>query len=104
MSHSQTNFEAIKNTFYNSVLAQKETNAHLLLERCRNSGAPQFHERKAIFLADFNNWLNNLDIRTASQLITALKENGASLPKWATLGKYTIDYNNNGALDLIPSA
>ena len=97
----QPNFEKIKTAFYQAFVNSDIATSKILIERVSNTAAELFHKREQEFKKNLTEWLNTIDIRQASTLISILKENHLSVPKWAASGNYVIDYNDKGALDLL---
>ena len=98
----QPNFEKIKTAFYQCFIDSTDVNCAVIKETiAAGQLLPSWSERKNSFIKDFNKWLNSIDIRQAGQLIIIIKQQNKLLPKWAAEGKYYIDYNENGVLDLI---
>ncbi len=100
MKTVQPNFEKLKTLFYQAFYKSDRTTALIALQSVHGDFRP-FHQKEKEFLADFNTWLNRLDIRQSGTLINILNENNVSIPNWLSKKKYVIDYNRNDALDLI---
>ncbi len=97
----QPNFEKVKKAFYDLFANSTEANFSILAESLTGRLQPSFHLRKDAFRQDLNQWLDRVDIRAVGQLIDVIIEKGGSLPRWIKNKKYTIDYNDREALDLI---
>jgi len=97
----QPNFEALKSAFYQAFLNSDKANNAIMLSVVKNLDFRSYHKKFDDFKKDFNKWLDGLDIRQAYSLIDILKENNKPVLKWMAKKQYVIDYNNNGALDLI---
>lgn len=113
-ANPQPNFETLKRAFFQAFFATrfsgsiKDVSAESAILRAgikevvlTGKMLQPFYKRKQQFEKDFNHWLDGIDIRCASQLIDILVEQNKDVPAWMKNKKYTIDYNNNGALDLI---
>lgn len=106
-ANPQPNFETLKRAFYQAYItseyysfSEKATSA-ILLAALSNKDFRPFHKKKEEFKVDFNKWLNGIDIRQAGELIDALVKENKSVPGWMAKKQYVIDYNEQGALDLI---
>lgn len=99
----QKNFDTLKRLFYQAYYKSDIAAFTIVCETIsKGKLLPHFNARERDFLADFNQWLDRLDIRSAGDIIDVLVKDGRKLPKWMERKQYTIEYNNGGMLDLIP--
>jgi len=102
MKSIQPNFEIVKTAFYQAFVASSETNMCILNETIvAGKLLGTFNSRLTTFKADFNKWLNGLDIRCVNEIAHACVKAGQTIPAWIKNRKFVIDYNERGALDLI---
>lgn len=102
MKSIQPNFEKVKTAFYQAFADSYEADTHILRETIiAGKLLGSFNSRLQTFKADFNKWLDSLDIRTVGQIIDVLNKTKTDLPGWIKRKDFVIDYNQNEALDLI---
>ena len=102
MKNAQPNFETLKTLFYRNFEGKATTDMHVLFEQIRAKMLlPSFFSRLREFKADFNKWLDGIDIRQSAVLIDILREQRATVPAWMVRREFVIDYNKHGMLDLI---
>lgn len=105
MKTTQPNFEKIKTAIYQAGQKTNFMQWSILFEHCKTGKIKYSHingEVKEIE-KEFNVWLDRLDIRCVGSLIDKCKELDISLPNWIKAKNFSIDYNDNDALDLIKS-
>jgi len=99
---TQPNFEAVKKLFYQTFVDSKKATDCVLMQGTKALiRRDSFHTKLSDFKKDFNSWLDTVDIRQVGALIDECVKAGASAPKWMKNKKYTIEYNQHDALDLI---
>lgn len=97
----QPNFEKVKKAFYRLFENSSDVDFMILRETVNQKiFLPTYHKRRAQFNKDLDNWLDTVDIRQVVTLIDSVKDK-VSLPTWIKNKEFTIDYNENGFLDLI---
>lgn len=97
----QPNFEKVKIAFYRLFENSSDIDFMILKETVNQKILlPAYHKRRAEFNKDLDNWLDTVDIRQVGTLIDAVKDK-VSIPTWIKNKEFTIDYNENGFLDLI---
>lgn len=102
MKTTQPNFEIIKTAIYQAASKSTLPEMSILFMHItagQRSGTI-YHELR-ILNKDFHEWLNRLDIRSATSLIDKCKEKMIALPKWIEQKQFVIDYNDRDTLDLI---
>ena|ERR1017187_7344382 len=102
----QPNFETLKRAFYQAFIVTnnmpgERVATHLMKSTVHNLDFRGFHTKLTEFKADFNKWLNGLDIRQAGELINVLIAEKKDVAGWMKRKQFVIDYNERGALDLI---
>lgn len=101
MKQVQPNFEKLKVAFYQAYVDSDKANLCVAMQNLCGSFLQSWHKRKAEFKKDFNQWLDRLDIRQTHDVIDILVKENKKLPGWMANRQFIIDYNDNGALDLI---
>lgn len=101
MNPQQPNFEKIKTLFYNSTINCNKVDMYILIQGIHDfPNRESYFSKRKEFKADFNKWLDNLDIRQAGFLIDTTMR-FTKLPSWMENKQFVIDYNEAGFLDLI---
>ena len=108
MKKAQPNFETIKTAFLHCFHNSSEVNFRILAENIFCGFAlPSFHSRRDSFRQDLKNWIQNVDVRVAENLVNIINQQSAhsrSLPSWMKNKRFQIAYNDKGHLDLIKIA
>ena len=101
MKNTQPNFEIFKQCIIKNLFSNQAVNG--IAQKVALSvlgGKFKTHYLKTDDLKkEVNIFLNNLDIRQVPFMVSNVKE--VNYPKWIREGRYIIDYNRKGFLDLI---
>lgn len=95
------NFETIKKAIYQKAMDGNIIPFAALLSRLSGEYKTSLRHDIRQIQAEFNVWLDRLDIRQSGRLIDFCNEQNISLPGWIKNKRFYIDYNNAGEMDLI---
>lgn len=97
----KTNFERIKDRLYNYIMSRsQEIGIAITIQSITSNRFQSFYKSEEQFKDDLNKWLASLDVRSIEGMKRDLKGTNV-LPKFMYTGKYCIDYNKNGFLDIM---